>query len=179
MSIHTVIHMSRRKALAKLPEYMVKVGPAFKLKRPIPECAFGSFPELSGKQRIKTISLGNDYSPALKRFVSELEHINAKIEVAKAKSMSKSPSGHIGSGGARFFTSDEIELGFAEWGKNKIAEYRATHAERELAHLNGVDLPFSDVNGLELIAHRLNSIYNVAGALIREMVGRGHRNPLC
>jgi hypothetical protein len=67
-----MIHMGRPKANPNLPEYMVEVGSAYKIKRPIPEYAWTGFPELKSKARIKVVSLGKDEKSAKRRLLSEI-----------------------------------------------------------------------------------------------------------
>lgn len=158
--------MGRPKANPNLPEYMVEVGSAYKIKRPIPEHAWSEFPELKGKARIKVVSLGTDEKSAKRRFLSEIEAIEARIERAAPKPLL--PNHYTASFEPRLYNPDEIVEAIERWKSNRIEANRKFGRQRDLRELNGFEVIFEEFNGRDWVSHRLDGIRATAQRIINE-----------
>jgi integrase len=165
--------MGRPKAHPNLPEYMVKVGAAYKVKRPIPEHAWAEFPELKGKARIKVVSLGADEKIAKRKFLTAIEEIEKRIERSEIKA---SISGKdLSRSEAKLYEPKEIIDAIDNWQRRRIEANHKFGQERELKQLHGVDTPLEEFNGRDLISHRLDAISAMSRRVMKEEGGRAKR----
>lgn len=149
---------------------MVKVGAAYKVKRPIPEHAWAEFPELKGKARIKVVSLGADEKSAKRRFLSEIDAIEARIERAALKAPKTAKP--IQSSEPRLYEPKEILAAIDRWRDKRTVAHQKFGHERELKELNGIEVPLEDFDGRDLTLHRLDAIGVMCRRIIKEEAGR-------